>query len=61
MTTMQIGSTIVWRTPGLILTGVVEEVSGDYVRARLSSPWGVPCPFSEWFSIKDVSGEPVVQ
>lgn len=45
---MKVGSTVIYRSPGLILTGTVEEIGGDCARVRLSSPWGVPCAFSEW-------------
>jgi hypothetical protein len=46
---MEIGSVIVVRRPGLILSGKVEEISEDSVRVRLSSPRGPPCQFSEWY------------
>lgn len=51
---MKVGSTVIYRQPGIILTGKVEEVSGDCVRMRLESPWGEPCAFAEWFLAADV-------
>lgn len=43
-----IGSKVIYRQPHLILTGLVEEVDGDYSRVRLESPWGYPFPFTDW-------------
>lgn len=52
---LRIGADIVVYTPALILTGKVLELgANNHVRARLESPWGVPCPFTEWFVVTDV-------
>lgn len=52
---LEVGSDIVVRSPGLILSGKVIEVgAGNLVRARMESPWGVPFPDTEWFLVTDV-------
>lgn len=52
---LKVGSNIVVRMPGLILAGKVEEVGiNNMVKARLTTPWGVSCAFTEWFYVTDI-------